>query len=118
MIVCQCNVISDRQIMDTAIALVEEDPWRPITPGLVYKQLGQTARMLRMRPGRCRHAIVQAVEDHRVKLEQQQIETDWDSRALNNLRLLQQRRTVLKTAQRKKARKHYERRSEGYRAAE
>jgi bacterioferritin-associated ferredoxin len=117
MIVCQCKVISDRQIMDTAIALVEEDPWRPITPGLVYKELGKRHECCGCVPVVV-DMIVQAVEDHRVKLEQQQIETDWDSRALNNLRLLQQRRTVLKTAQRKKARKHYERRSEGYRAAE
>jgi hypothetical protein len=32
--------ISDREIMETAIALVEADPWRPITPGLVYKERG------------------------------------------------------------------------------
>jgi hypothetical protein len=117
MIVCQCNFISDRDIMQTAIALVEADPWRPITPGLVYKELSKRHECCGCVPVVV-DLIVQAVEEHRIKSKNHELDTDWESHALNNLRLLQQRRTVLKTAQRKKARKHYERRSEGYRAAE
>lgn len=117
MIVCQCNFISDRQVMDTAIDLLKQDPWRPITPGLVYKELGKRHECCGCVPVVV-DAIVKAVEEHRVHVINHEDDTDWESRALNNLRLLQQRRTVLKTAKRKKTRVHYERRSEGYRAAE
>lgn len=117
MIVCQCNVISDRQIMDTAISLLNQDPWRPITPGLVYKELGKRYQCCGCVPVVV-DAIVTAVEEHRIHVINHEDDPDWESHALNNLRLLQQRRNVLKIAKRKKSRVHYERRSEGYRAAQ
>ena len=36
MIVCSCNVISDRDIEEATLGLLTEDPWRIIAPDDVY----------------------------------------------------------------------------------
>ena len=40
MIVCSCNVLTRSRILATGVALSEEDPMRPITPGRLFKALG------------------------------------------------------------------------------
>lgn len=37
MIVCQCNIISDREIEAVIRELLSEDPWQLIVPGKVYR---------------------------------------------------------------------------------
>ena len=44
MIVCHCNVLTKAVITDAIEALVAEDPYRLITPGLVYRQLGKRGK--------------------------------------------------------------------------
>jgi bacterioferritin-associated ferredoxin len=44
MIVCHCNRISRDELEVSIRALLARDPHRVLTPGLVYKQLGKTAR--------------------------------------------------------------------------
>jgi hypothetical protein len=39
MLVCQCNVITDREIKQIVIGLLREDPWQIIVPAVVYKEL-------------------------------------------------------------------------------
>lgn len=41
MIVCSCNVITDREIAQAVSALRTHDPYVVITPGLVFRQLGK-----------------------------------------------------------------------------
>ncbi|RYH05750.1 MAG: (2Fe-2S)-binding protein [Alphaproteobacteria bacterium] len=39
MLVCQCNVITDRDIKRIVLALLEADPWQIIVPAMVYREL-------------------------------------------------------------------------------
>ena len=40
MIVCSCNVLARRRILAAAQMLATKDPFRPITPGRLFKALG------------------------------------------------------------------------------
>ena len=40
MIVCSCNVLTGVRIRTAAEALAAEDPFRPITPGRLFRALG------------------------------------------------------------------------------
>lgn len=39
MLVCQCNVINDREIREVILGLLREDPWAIIVPAKVYREL-------------------------------------------------------------------------------
>jgi hypothetical protein len=51
MIVCQCNIISTRDIEDTITGLLDEDAWRLIVPVQVYHALGKRGRCCGCFPG-------------------------------------------------------------------
>jgi bacterioferritin-associated ferredoxin len=40
MIVCSCNVLNKARIVATARELAAEDPFRPLTPGRLFRRLG------------------------------------------------------------------------------
>ncbi|MEM8811313.1 MAG: (2Fe-2S)-binding protein [Pseudomonadota bacterium] len=44
MIVCQCNVISRRDIETAIDAIISKDPWVQVTQGMVYRHLGKRGR--------------------------------------------------------------------------
>lgn len=44
MIVCHCNVLTIRDIHRAIDDLLAEDPWRVLTPGLVYMTLGKRGK--------------------------------------------------------------------------
>jgi bacterioferritin-associated ferredoxin len=39
MLVCQCNVITDKEIKDIVLEFLEADPWAIIVPAKVYREL-------------------------------------------------------------------------------
>lgn len=39
MLVCQCNVITDREIRDIVLEFLHADPWAIIVPAKVYREL-------------------------------------------------------------------------------
>ncbi|RYH12816.1 MAG: (2Fe-2S)-binding protein [Alphaproteobacteria bacterium] len=39
MLVCQCNVITDRDIKQIVLSLLKADPWQIIVPAMVYREL-------------------------------------------------------------------------------
>lgn len=39
MLVCQCNVITDREIREVILGFLREDPWAIIVPAKVYREL-------------------------------------------------------------------------------
>jgi bacterioferritin-associated ferredoxin len=39
MLVCQCNVITDREIKHVVLSFLREDPWAIIVPAKVYREL-------------------------------------------------------------------------------
>lgn len=44
MLVCHCNVISEKDIKDVIMAFLKEDPWALIVPAKVYRELGKRGR--------------------------------------------------------------------------
>lgn len=44
MLVCSCNYITDRDIRDTIIQLLDEDCWQLIVPGKVYHAMAKRGR--------------------------------------------------------------------------
>lgn len=44
MIVCHCNVLSDKTITEAINGLIDDDPYQLITPGVVYRQLGKSGK--------------------------------------------------------------------------
>ncbi len=44
MLVCQCNVITDREISQVVTDLLRDDPWRIIVPALVYRELDKRCK--------------------------------------------------------------------------
>jgi bacterioferritin-associated ferredoxin len=41
MLVCHCNVITDREIERVVIDLLDADPWQLIVPAKVYHEMGK-----------------------------------------------------------------------------
>jgi bacterioferritin-associated ferredoxin len=39
MLVCQCNVITDREIKEVILSFLRQDPWEIIVPAKVYREL-------------------------------------------------------------------------------
>lgn len=44
MIVCQCNILSKREIEAAVERLLADDPWRLIVPSTVYHAMAQRGR--------------------------------------------------------------------------
>jgi bacterioferritin-associated ferredoxin len=44
MLVCQCNVITDREIEAVVRALLDEDRWAIIVPAMVYRALARQSK--------------------------------------------------------------------------
>lgn len=44
MIVCHCNLISEKEIEDTIVGLLDEDRWQLIVPSKVYHAMGKRGR--------------------------------------------------------------------------
>ncbi|GGA59576.1 (2Fe-2S)-binding protein [Pelagibacterium lentulum] len=41
MLVCQCNMISTRDIEDIVLSILDEDPWQLVVPARIYRELGK-----------------------------------------------------------------------------
>ena len=44
MLVCQCNVITDREIREVILGILRDDPWAIIVPAKVYRELDKRCR--------------------------------------------------------------------------
>ena len=44
MLICHCNLITEKEIEDTIIQLLEQDPWNLIVPAKVYHTLQKCGR--------------------------------------------------------------------------
>ena len=44
MLVCQCNMITSKQIEDIVLELLEQDPWQLVVPAKVYRELERRAK--------------------------------------------------------------------------
>ena len=67
MIVCQCNIITVRDIEETVTGLLDEDLWRLIVPVQVYHTLGKRGRCCGCFPGVV-DIIVRTTEAYHLRL--------------------------------------------------
>jgi bacterioferritin-associated ferredoxin len=44
MLVCQCNMISDKEIEEIVLGFLREDPWQLVVPAKVYRELDRRAK--------------------------------------------------------------------------
>jgi bacterioferritin-associated ferredoxin len=44
MLVCQCNVITDREIKEIILSFLREDPWEIIVPAKVYRAMAKQCK--------------------------------------------------------------------------
>jgi hypothetical protein len=44
MLICHCNIITEREIEQTIISLLDEDPWQLIVPAKVYHAMRKRGR--------------------------------------------------------------------------
>ena len=44
MLVCQCNMITSKEIEDIVLSLLQADPWQLVVPAKVYKELERRAK--------------------------------------------------------------------------
>ncbi len=44
MLICHCNIISDREIIAIIRDFLQDDPWQIIVPAKVYRELGKRGR--------------------------------------------------------------------------
>lgn len=51
MIVCSCNIIKHHEIEDAILELLHDNPWRLVTPGLVYRSLAKHGKCCGCFPG-------------------------------------------------------------------
>lgn len=41
MLVCQCNLISTKDIEEIVVAILDEDPWQLVVPARIYREAGK-----------------------------------------------------------------------------
>lgn len=51
MIVCSCNVVTSKEIVDTVIGFLDDDPWQLITAGKVYHAMEKRGKCCACFPG-------------------------------------------------------------------
>jgi len=44
MLICQCNMITSKEIEDIVLDLLRADPWQLVVPAKVYKELDRRAK--------------------------------------------------------------------------
>lgn len=41
MLICQCNLITTKDIEDIVVSILDEDPWQLVVPARIYRELGK-----------------------------------------------------------------------------
>nr|WP_299503311.1 (2Fe-2S)-binding protein [uncultured Rhizobium sp.] len=68
MMVCSCNIITDKDIRDVIISLLNEDCWQLIVPGKVYHAMNKRGRCCGCFPSVV-DLIVQTTQDYHAARE-------------------------------------------------
>src|SRR5690606_36958557 len=66
MLVCHCNHITAKEIDETIISLLDEDPWQLIVPAKVYHRLKQRGRCCGCFPNVV-ETIIRVTEDYHLR---------------------------------------------------
>jgi bacterioferritin-associated ferredoxin len=70
MLVCQCNVITDREIKQIIVDLLREDPWQIIVPAMVYRELNKRCKCAGCVPNVV-DIILSVTEEYHLQLAEQ-----------------------------------------------
>lgn len=68
MLVCHCNLITEQEIEETIIALLDQDPWNLIVPAKVYHTLHKRGRCCGCFPNVV-ETIIRVTESYHSRLE-------------------------------------------------
>lgn len=41
MLICQCNLITTKDIEDIVVTILDEDPWQLVVPARIYREMGK-----------------------------------------------------------------------------
>lgn len=63
MLICHCNLITEKEIEQTIVSLLDHDPWQLIVPASVYHALGQRGRCCGCFPSVV-ETIIRVTEEH------------------------------------------------------
>ncbi|MEO5806062.1 (2Fe-2S)-binding protein [Devosia sp.] len=69
MLVCQCNMITSKEIEDIVLELLQQDPWQLIIPAKVYRELERRARCSGCVPNVV-DIVVRVTEEYHLQLAQ------------------------------------------------
>ncbi|APX68600.1 hypothetical protein BR10RB9215_C20474 [Brucella sp. 10RB9215] len=69
MLVCSCNIITEKEIEDTIIELLDEDCWQLIVPGTVYNAMNQRGRCCGCFPNVV-ETIIRVTEEYHLRRNQ------------------------------------------------
>lgn len=73
MIVCHCNLISQQEIEETIVRLLDEDRWQLIVPAKVYHAMAKRGRCCGCFPGVV-DTIIRVSEDYHARSDSAQAE--------------------------------------------
>jgi bacterioferritin-associated ferredoxin len=103
MLVCQCNVITDRDIREVVLSFLRDDPWAIIVPAKVYRELEKRCKCSGCVPNVV-DIITKVTEEYHLQIAELLVEPEATPARPSALR-------------RKRSGGANERRSAGYRAA-
>lgn len=67
MLVCQCNLITTRDIEDIVLGLLAADPWQLVVPAHIYRELGKRGQCAGCVPNLV-DIIIAVTENYHIKL--------------------------------------------------
>jgi hypothetical protein len=67
MLVCQCNVITDREIKQIILSLLRADPWQIIVPAMVYREAEKRCKCAGCVPNIV-HLIIKVTEEYHLQM--------------------------------------------------
>ena len=68
MLVCHCNIITEKEIEQTIVRLLDEDPWQLIVPAKVYHAMAKRGRCCGCFPNVV-ETIIRVTEEYHARSE-------------------------------------------------
>ena len=68
MLICQCNIITEKEIEQAIVALLDQDPWQLIVPAKVYHAMQKRGRCCGCFPNVV-ETIIRVTEDYHSRSE-------------------------------------------------
>ena len=73
MLVCHCNIITEKEIEDVVRSFLHDDPWAIVVPAKVYHEMGRRGRCCGCFPNVV-DIIIRVTEDYHLQIAQNESE--------------------------------------------